>query len=308
MATVRKCFSSLLEAGNVMNTIHLSYVEERGLGRFDDKVAIITGCRRGFGEVMAKLFAAEGAAVSISDIVPVDELWRHVGSKIEEKGGRVHCQRTDVSQEDQVNQMVAETIRKLGTVDILVNNVGIAGPTKATWELTLEEWNRSMEVNLGGTFLCTKAAIPEMIKKKYGRIINFSSIMSKNPYPYRTPYATTKMGIIGFTRILAIEVGKYSITANSVCPGNPGGERNVEVLRDLAKYLGKPFDEEAIRKRFNDMREKGVVGGKYLTEEGYVEALISHEDVARLVMFLASEDAAHITGQDINVSAGTTMW
>ena len=278
------------------------------MGRFDDKVAIITGCRRGFGEAMARLFAEEGAAVSISDIVPVDELWEHVGSKIEEKGGKVHCQRTDVSKEDQVNEMVSETIRELGTVDILVNNVGIAGPTKAAWELTLDEWNRSMEVNLGSTFLCTKAAVPEMIKNQWGRVINFSSIIAKNPYPYRTPYATTKMGIIGFTRILALEVGKYNITANAICPGNPGGERNIEVLRDVARYAGKPFDEEASRRRFNEMREKGVVGGKYLVDEGYVEALISHEDVARLALFLASDDAAHITGQDINVSAGTTMW
>ena len=142
-----------------MNLLHLVLGELYSLDRFKDKVAIITGCRRGFGEAMARLFAKEGAAVSISDIVPVDDLWEYVGSKIESKGGRVLCQQTDVSKEDQVNQMVSETIKELGTVGILVNNVGIAGPTKAAWELTLDEWNRSMEVNLGGTFLCTKAAI-----------------------------------------------------------------------------------------------------------------------------------------------------
>ena len=147
-----------------------------------------------------------------------------------------------------------------------------------------------------------------MIRKKSGRIINLSSVIAKNPYPYRTPYATTKMGIIGFTRILALEVGRYNITANSICPGNPGGERNVEVLSDLANYLDKPFDEEAVRSRFKTMRERGVLGGKYLEEEGYVEALISHKDVANLAVFLASDDASHITGQDINVSAGATMW
>jgi NAD(P)-dependent dehydrogenase (short-subunit alcohol dehydrogenase family) len=147
-----------------------------------------------------------------------------------------------------------------------------------------------------------------MIKKNYGRIINFSSIVAKNPYPYRTPYATTKMGIIGFTRILALEVGKYNITANAICPGNPGGERNVEVLKDVAEYTGKPFDEAVVRERFKEMREKGVLGGMYLGAEGHVEALITHEDVARLALFLASDDAASITGQDINVSAGTTMW
>ena len=278
------------------------------MGRLDGKVALITGCRRGFGEAIARVFAEEGAAVSICDIVTKEELWEHVGSKIEAKGGKALCFQTDVSDESQVNTMVEETIRKLGTVDILVNNVGIAGPTKAAWELTLEEWNKVLSVNLGSMFLCTKAVVPEMIRKKNGRIINFSSVVAKNPYPYRTPYATTKMGIIGYTRILALEVGKYNITANAICPGNPGGERNVEVLRDVAEYVGKPFDEAAVRDRFKEMREKGVLGGMYLGGEGHVEALISHEDVARLALFLASDEAASITGQDINVSAGTTMW
>ncbi len=278
------------------------------MGRLNDKVALVTGCKRGFGEAMARMFSEEGAAVSICDIVPKDDLWEEVGSKIEEKGGEVLCFQTDVSDEAQVNSMVAETIKEFGTIDILVNNVGIAGPTKAAWELSLDEWNKVLAVNLGSTFLCTKAVVPEMIRKKYGRIINFSSVVAKNPYPYRTPYATTKMGIIGFTRILALEVGRYNITANSICPGNPGGERNVEVLKDVAEYTGKPFDETAARSRFNEMREKGVLGGMYLGGEGHVEALISHEDVARLALFLASDDASSITGQDVNVSAGTTMW
>jgi NAD(P)-dependent dehydrogenase (short-subunit alcohol dehydrogenase family) len=278
------------------------------MGRLDDRVALITGCRRGFGKAMAELFASEGAVVSICDIVPLDELKREVGSKIEERGGRVLCSQTDASDEVQVNSMVEVTLAELGTIDILVNNVGIGGPTKNTWELTLSEWNRTMEVNLGSTFLCTKAALPEMVKKKYGRIINFSSTIVKSPYPYRTPYATTKMGIIGFTRVLALEVGRYNITANAICPGNPGGERNVEVLGALAAYLGKPFDAETARKRFSEMRERGVLGGKYLSGEGYVEALISHMDVAQLALFLASDEAGSITGQDINVSAGAAMW
>lgn len=286
----------------------VQFIEGITLGKLDNKIAIITGCRRGFGEAMARLFAREGAAVSICDIVPEEELLEHVGSKIEKDGAKILCFQTDVSNETQVNSMVMETIREWGTIDILVNNVGIAGPTKAAWELTLDEWNKTIAVNLGGTFLCTKAVIPEMIRKKYGRIINMSSVIAKNPYPYRTPYATTKMGIIGYTRILALEVGKYNITVNAICPGNPGGERNVEVFRDLASYINSPFNAEDTRRKFNEMREKGVLGGKYLRGEGYVEALISHEDVARLALFLTSEDASSITGQDINVSAGTTMW
>jgi 2-hydroxycyclohexanecarboxyl-CoA dehydrogenase len=278
------------------------------LGKLEGKTAIVTGCRRGFGEAIARMFAKEGAAVSICDIVSEKELWEHVGSKIENDGAETLCFNTDVSNEEQVNYMVAETVREWSKVDILVNNVGIAGPTKAVWELSLDEWNRTLDVNLGGTFLFCKAVIPEMIRNKYGRIINLSSVIVKNPYPYRTPYATSKMGIIGFSRILALEVGRFNITVNAICPGNPGGERNVEVLRDLSRYIDRPFNEEDTRRRFNEMREKGVLGGKYLKGEGFVEALISHEDVASLALFLASEDASRITGQDINVTAGTTMW
>jgi len=100
------------------------------MGRLDDRVALITGCRRGFGKAMAELFASEGAAVSICDIVPLEELRREVGSKIEAKGGEVLCSQTDVSDEAQVNTMVETTLAELGAIDILVNNVGIGGPPR----------------------------------------------------------------------------------------------------------------------------------------------------------------------------------
>jgi NAD(P)-dependent dehydrogenase (short-subunit alcohol dehydrogenase family) len=277
------------------------------MGRLKDRVALITGCGRGFGEATAKLFAEEGAAVSICDIIPLRELEEKVGSKIEAMGGKVLCSQTDVTKEDQVNTMVRETVKRFGTVDILVNNVGVAGPTKDCWEITFEEWSKTMSVNLGGTFLCTKAVLPEMIRMKRGRIINLSSITGKSPMPHRTPYATSKMGIIGFTRTLATEVGKYNITVNAICPGNPGGERNIEVAGGLIKYLGKPFEADEARRQFDEQRQRGVLGGRYLNYEGFVEALITHEDVAFMALFLASDEASRITGQDINVCGGAVM-
>jgi NAD(P)-dependent dehydrogenase (short-subunit alcohol dehydrogenase family) len=147
-----------------------------------------------------------------------------------------------------------------------------------------------------------------MIRKKWGRIINISSITGKTPLPHRTPYATSKMGIIGFTRTLATEVGRYNITVNSICPGGPGGERNVDLARNLAKYLGNPFNADVYRKRICELRKKGILAGWALSGEGFVQAPITHDDVASMALFLASDEAGRITGQDINVSSGRAMW
>ena len=278
------------------------------MGRLDDRVAVITGCGRGFGRAIATLFAREGALLSVCDVIPLEDLEDGVGSEIESLGGRVLCFRTDVSDEGQVRSMVRDTIDEFGTVDILVNNVGISGPTKECLEITLGEWDRSMSVNLGGTFLCTKAVLPEMIRRGRGRIINLSSITGKNPMPYRTPYATSKMGIIGFTRSLAAEVGRHNITVNAICPGFPGNERNVEIARDLARHLGRPFNSDEYRREMEEMRQEGVLGGRFLADEGFAGASITLEDVAHMALFLASDEASRITGQDINVCGGSVMW
>ena len=283
------------------------------MGRLDGRVAIITGCGRGFGKAMATLFAIEGALVSICDVIPLEDLDNSVGSEIESLGGRVLCFQTDVSKEDQVKSMVKDTIDEFGTVDILVNNVGISGPTKTCVGITQKEWDRTISINLGGAFLCSKAVLPEMIRRGWGRIINLSSIAGKNPLPYRTPYATSKMGIIGFTRSLAAEVGRHNITVNAICPGFPGNERNVEIARDLAHYLGKPFNAEQYRKQIEEWRQVGVLGGRFLRNayaisDPVARAPITLDDVAQMALFLASEEAGRITGQDINVCAGTVMW
>jgi NAD(P)-dependent dehydrogenase (short-subunit alcohol dehydrogenase family) len=278
------------------------------MGKLDGRVAIITGCGRGFGRTTAALFAREGALLSVCDVIPRGELEGGVGKEIESLGGRALCFQTDVSDETQVAFMVGETIDELGTVDILVNNVGVSGPTKMCMDITREEWDKTMAVNLGGTFLCTRAVLPEMVRRKRGRIINLSSVSGKNPQPYRTPYATSKMGVIGFTRALAAEVGRHNITVNAICPGFPGNERNVEVARDLARHLGRPFDPEEYRVEMEEMRRAGVLGGRYLVKEGYVGASITLDDVAQMALFFASDEAARITGQDINVCGGSVMW
>ena len=276
------------------------------MGKLDGKVAIVTGAGRGHAEAIAKLFAKEGAALSICDIIPLDELERKVCSKIRAEGGKVLCFQTDVSKEDQVNTMVQETIKNFGTIDILANVVGIAGPTKDVWDITLGEWKRTLAINLDSMFLYSKAVLPEMIRKKWGRVINFSSTTGKTPLAHRTPYATTKMGVIGFTRTLAADVGRFNITVNAVCPGW-SGERNVELSKAMAEYMGRPFDEEAYNKRFEERMEKGVLAGRWLSREGYTDKGSGPNEAALMCLFLASDDGDIFTGQDLNVG-GYCMW
>ena len=276
------------------------------MGRLDGKVAIVTGAARGHAEAIAKQFAKEGASVSICDVCTVQELENTVGAEITAAGGKVLCAQTDVSKEEQVNEMVQKTLKEFGTIDILANVVGIAGPTKDVWDMSLDEWKQTLAINVDSAFLCSKAVLPEMIKKQYGKIINFSSGTGKQPLSHRAPYATSKMAIIGFTRTLAADVGRYNINVNAICPGQHL-ERSLELAKGRAEYQGKPFDENTFRQNFRSPNSQRTLAGRWCADEGYREQGSTSEDTARLAVFLASDDSASITGQDIN-SDGGVMW
>jgi NAD(P)-dependent dehydrogenase (short-subunit alcohol dehydrogenase family) len=280
------------------------------MGRLDGKVAMVTGAGRGHAEAVALRFAKEGASLSICDIIPVKELEDTVGAKIKALGAKVICFKTDVSNEAEVNKMVQDTIAKFGKIDILANVVGIAGPTKDIWQMSLEEWRKTLEVNIDSAFLCARAVIPDMMKRNWGRIINFSSPTGKQPLTHRAPYATSKMAIIGFTRTLAADVGRYNISVNAICPGTHL-ERSLELSRDRAQYMGRSFDPEVFRKRIQEFQNtpnpKRVLAGRWASDEGYQDRGSGSEEAAALAAFLASDDAATMTGQDINTDGGC-MW
>ena len=276
------------------------------MGKLNGKVAMITGAGRGHAEAVTRLFAKEGAAVAICDILPVNQLEEQVGAKIKAEGGKVLCFQTDVSKEDQVQKMVEETLQHFGTIDILANVVGIAGPTKDVWEMSLAEWKQTLDINLDSLFLCCKAVLPEMIRKRSGKIINFSSASGKQPLSHRAPYTTSKMGVIGFTRTLAADVGRYNINVNAICLG-VHEDRSLELMKSRAEYKNQPFDEEAFRKEFKAPNSQRVLAGRWCADEGYYEKSSGPEDAATLALFLASADSANMTGQDINTDGGV-MW
>ncbi|HWP49955.1 MAG TPA: SDR family NAD(P)-dependent oxidoreductase [Candidatus Limnocylindrales bacterium] len=255
-----------------------------------DKVAIVTGASQGIGRAISIALAKEGASVVLAS--RNEAKLEETAQIIKSNGGTSLKIRTDVSKEAEVKNMVQKTLETFGTIDILVNNSGIAGPTARCEDVTLEEWEETMAVNLRGPFLCCKYVIPTLKAKKSGRIIHIGSISSKRPLQNRTPYTTSKMGLIGFNRTLAVELGPFNITVNLICPGATAGERLDNVMTTMGKALGKSYEEMAAT-------------FKALSP---LNRFVNAEDIASMVVYLASDKAKNITGQDINVCAGIIMY
>ncbi len=258
--------------------------------RLKDRVAIVTGGGQGIGQAHCLRLAEEGAKVAIADInVPGSHDTERM---IKEKGGSALVVPTDITKEEAVKELVKKVMDEWGTIDILVNNSGIAGPTKNIEDITLEEWEGTMAVNLRGMFLCCKHCIPIMKKNRRGWIVNISSVSGKRVLTQRTPYTTSKMGVIGLTRTLAAEVGQSGIRVNAICPGATAGPRIEGVLKGIMEHTGKSREEAA----------EEFVGGSVL------KCFVEPTDIAAMVVFLCSDESRMMTGQDINVSAGLVMY
>jgi NAD(P)-dependent dehydrogenase (short-subunit alcohol dehydrogenase family) len=252
--------------------------------------AAITGGARGIGREIADALLAAGVNVAINDVSQdaLDEVIRELG----DRDGELLTHQGDAADPDAMEELIDEAVAAFGGLDILINNVGIAGPTKPIEEITHEEFFSTLEVNLGGLFDATRAAIPHLRASDAGRVVNLSSMSGKRPLPDRTPYTTAKMGVIGFTRTLATELAEENVTANAVCPGSVAGPRLDRVIEGQAKSQDRPFAE--VEEEFRAVSP--------------MNEFTQPEDVADAVLYLCSDRAAHVTGEDLNVSAGVVMY
>ena len=256
----------------------------------EDKIAVITGAGRGLGRVIASAYAKEGADLVLASRSV--EALQETRAAVETLGRKALVVPTDIRHEESVRNLAEQALGHFGRIDILVNNSGIVGPTAPLWEIAPAEWEETFAVNVTGAYLCCRAFLPSMIERRSGCIIFISSMTGKRPLYGRTPYAAGKLALVGLARTLAWEVGPYGIRVNVVSPGAVEGERVERVIRNQAKV--ENISEDEARRRFT--------GGSPLGR------MVRPSDIADAAIFLASDRAASITGEDLNVSAGTVMY
>jgi NAD(P)-dependent dehydrogenase (short-subunit alcohol dehydrogenase family) len=259
--------------------------------RLKDRVAIVTGGGQGIGKAIAKAFAAEGAIVVVAGRT-VSNL-EATCSEIRAKGGRAEFVKADVSLEQDAVNLIRETVRLFGKIDVLVNNSGISGPTAKVADMELEKWNETLGINLTGSMLCAREALRHMIPAGRGNIINVVSEAGRAGdgragYPLRGAYCCAKMGQIGLTETLAVEAGEYGIRVNAVSPGPIQGERIFNVVRKRVEATGASFDDVM----------KALAGNNSL------KRLATEEETAAVALFLASDESSGVTGQTVPVSCG----
>lgn len=249
--------------------------------RLKDKVAIVTGSGQGIGKCLAKRLATEGAKIVIADIN--EENGRIVEQQFTEQGYPAIFVKLDVASKESVNNMVEQAVNKFGTIDILVNNAAIFSTIKLKpfEEISLEEWNSVMNVNLTGVFLCSQAVVPVMRKQQFGRIVNISSGVIFSGKPHYIHYVSSKAGVAGFTRALAREVGNDYITVNTIAPG----QTNTDVDRETVT-------EE---QRANILKQRCIPRRQ------------TPADLEGAVAFLCSDDASFMTGQLMLIDGGRGM-
>lgn len=245
--------------------------------RLLDKVAIVTGASRGIGRAIAIRFAQEGADIVI--VYRSSSYANEVVEEVKKLGRKAIAVKADVSQFTEVEQMVQQTVAEFGKVDILVNNAGISSIRALLPEMTEDEWDSVINVNLKGCFICTLLVARQMVQQNRGKIINISSIAADTTYPGQLAYVVSKGGVTSLTRAAAIDLARYHINVNAIAPGST----ETPMLK---------MEQEGFEKR----RAKIPLG-----------QLARPEDIAATALFLASEDSDHVTGSTIVVDGGEVI-
>ena len=250
-----------------------------------NRVAIITGGAKGIGRGIALKFAEEGCSIAIADVLMSEA--RKTVEEVSKKGREGVFVQCDVSDSRQVQDMVGQAISKFGKVDILVNNAGIGPMPKSISDVSEEEWDRVLAVNLKGEFLCCKAVVPHMKEKRYGKIINISSLAAISPAVPFAHYSASKAGVLGLTIDLAIELAPFNICVNAIIPG--------PIRTDI----------------FNPLIAPDVNKDEFFSELGRKQVPMQRvgtpEDIAGVALFLASELSRYMTGDRIIVGGGAPL-
>jgi NAD(P)-dependent dehydrogenase (short-subunit alcohol dehydrogenase family) len=248
---------------------------------FTGRKVLVTAGAAGIGRAIANRFRGLGAEVMVTDIDP------EAVDAAKQDGFGVAL--SDVSDEAQVRSLMQEVRSRLGGLDVLVNNAGIAGPTGPIETLDTDAWKATFDVNVHGQFFCIKHALPLLKEAKDASIVNLSSAAGRLGMAGRSPYSASKWAVVGLTKTLAIELGPEGIRANAICPGAVNGPRIDSVIEAKARMLGRPV---------------GEVSALYRRQSS-LERLIEAEDIANMAVFLASDLARNVNGQAMAVDGNT---
>jgi NAD(P)-dependent dehydrogenase (short-subunit alcohol dehydrogenase family) len=255
------------------------------------QVAIIVGSARGIGEAIAQMFSREGASLVLVDLEKAKLQLDGVAQEINQKGGTAISVVADVTDDVEVNKLVNQTLERCGKIDILINSAGLRGPLVPVQNITEEEWDLVLSVNLKAVFLCCRAVLKVMIRQKSGSIVSISGTAGKEGMALRGSLCAAKWGLLGLTQTIAKEAGPYGIRANIICPGGMD-EPDLRVMyAERAKGLGMEFSQ----------LEKSIL------ELTPLRKYAKHDEVAKAALFLASSDSSHTTGESLNVSGGRLM-
>lgn len=266
--------------------------------KLENKVSIVTGAAhtRGIGGAIARRLAREGSDLVLMDLClneSAKEQIETLRNDIEKMGRKSLVFIGDVTNKNDVILMLSQAIEQFQKIDILVNNAGIGGPQKIVVDISEEEWDRIIEVNLKGAFLCSKTVAAHMISQKIpGKIINIASQAGKRGFVFQGAYCASKFGMIGLTQVMALELAKYKITVNAVCPGTVDTDMIDQMFENLAKLSNKPIEE---------------IKEKIIKRQIPLGRLEKSDEIANVVAWIASSEADYMTGESVNITGGQTM-